>query len=284
MCRPPRDCLWLLLAALLLAPAAGRAATISSVTIVKNAGNSADFFDNSGTDLQRRTEHGGRQLELVERVRDPLRCVVSADRDGGGSGSTTQGLTGDFTISFSVTETAGTAWDVTLDVLRAGAQTIVSDSGGYATVAFGALIGGQTGAGSITSGSLNLAALTTLSNQSAEATSPNSPFSQTTSAILSGIGTGFAQSVNLNFAFTATAATSVDPSGGNVKGDEAALRMGLDSALSQFTADDYPGTDGRVILGDGIFLSASLKRSPEPGTATLLGLGVGVLAYLRRRA
>ena len=55
--------------------------------------------------------------------------------------------------------------------------------------------------------------------------SANPPFNQTTTAILSGIGTGFAQAVILNFTFTASA-TTVDPAGGTLQGDEAALRMG----------------------------------------------------------
>ena len=60
--------------------------------------------------------------------------------------------------------------------------------------------------------------------------------------------------------------------------------MGLDSALTQFTADDYPGSGGRLIAGDGIFISGSFVPAPEPGTSSLMGLGLAVLAWRRRRA
>ncbi len=87
----------------------------------------------------------------------------------------------------------------------------------------------------------------------------------------------------LNFIFSASA-TTVDPAGGTLQGDEAALRMGLDSALAQFTADDYPGSGGRLIAGDGIFIIGGFIVSPEPGTASLMGVGLAVLAWRRRRA
>ena len=286
MRRPIHYCLGLLLAALLLAPAAALAATLSAVTIVKNAGNSADFFDDVGDVASAVQSTAAVSSSSASTFTTRYAAVVSADRGGnpGPAGTTVQNFTGNFTITFNVTETTGINWGITLNVLRVGAQTIVSDGSGNASVALGALTGGETGAGSITSGSLGLAALTTLNNAGTAGTpSANNPFNQTTSAVLSGVGTGFAQSVILNFTFTA-AATTVDPAGGTLQGDEAALRMGLNSALSSFTADDYPGTDGRVILGDGIFISAFFIPSPEPGTATLLGLGVGVLAYLRRRS
>ncbi len=277
---------WLLPAALLLAPLPALAATLSGVSIVKNAGNSADFFDNTGNEASAVQSTAVVSSSSSSAFATRYAAVVSADRGGtsGPSGTTTQSFTGNFTITLNVTETVGTAWALTLDILRIGAQTIVSDGSGNASVSLGALTGGETGAGSITSGSLGLALVTTLSNAATSGTpSVNSPFSQTTTAILSGIGTGFAQAVILNFSFTASA-SSVDPNGGAFQGDEAALRMGLDSALSFFSADDYPGAGARLITADGVFINGGFVAAPEPGTATLLGFGLVALALYRRRA
>jgi hypothetical protein len=210
-------------------------------------------------------------------------AVVSTDHDGtGGPRTSTQDFTGDFTITLQLTETASTAWSFTLDVLRVGAQTIISDGTGNASVALGALTGSETGAGSITSGSMSLAALTTLSNASAQATSPNTPFSQSSTAVITGIGTGAAQTVIFNFIFNASATTVDPPGGGPPQGDEAALRMGHDSALSFFSADDYPGTGLRNLVTDGIWVLFQLDEAPEPGTAVLLGLGLAGLGIHRR--
>jgi len=265
------------------APSLSTAATISSVTIVKNAGNSADFFDNLGAVASAVQSTATVTASTSTTFDTRYAAVVSADRGGsGGPGTTTQNFAGNFTITLQLTETASTPWSFTLDVMRVGAQTIVSDGSGNASVALGALTGTETGAGSITSGSMSLAALTTLSNAGTGGTpSANTPFSQTTNAIISGIGTGFAQAVTLNFTFTASA-TTVDPAGGSVQGDEAALRMGLDSALSYFSADDYPGVGLRNLVTDGIYVLFRLDEAPEPGTAVLLGLGLAGLGIQRR--
>jgi hypothetical protein len=91
----------------------------------------------------------------------------------------------------------------------------------------------------------------------------------------------------MTFSFSASART-IDSSGGGPQGDEAAVRLGMDSALSSFTADDYPGVGGRTLSGDGIVVTAGLVPLPvpEPETAALLGLGLGGLAFMgtgRRR-
>jgi hypothetical protein len=275
-----------LLSTLALAPLPAGAATISSVTITKNAGNTADFFDDAGGEASAAQSTVAVTSSSSSAFDTRYAAVVSADRGGSGSsaGTTTQSFTGNFSITLDVTATAGNTWAMTLQVLRVGAQTIISDGSGNASVALGALTGGETGAGSITSGSLSLGALTTLNNSTTGGTpSQNTPFSQTTTAVLSGLGTGFAQSVVLNFNFTASA-SSVDPAGGSVQGDEAALRMGLNSALSSFTADDYPGTGGRVMVDDGIMIRLLLlTETPEPNSALLLGLGLGLLGWRRRR-
>ena len=282
-----RIVLVVLLAALTAAPAT--AATISTISIVKNGSNTADFFDNVGCTASAAQSTVSTSAVTADSFTARYAGVVSADRGGctggGASGTTTQSFTGNFTITFNVTALLGNSWYLTLDVLRIGAQTIVSDGTGNANVVLGALTGTETGAGSITSGSMSLAALTTLDNSGSPTTSPNNPFNQSTNAVITGTGTGAAQTVTLDFSFTASA-SSVDPNGGSNQGDEAALRLGIDSALDQFTADDYPGVGLRNLDTDGIWVLFNLDESPEPGTALMLGLGLfglGLRGRARRR-
>jgi hypothetical protein len=264
------------------APSGASAATISGISMVKNAGNTANFLDDAGCTASTAQSTVGTSAVTSDSFTARYAAVVSADRGGcGSSGTTTQSFTGNFTITFSVTALASNTWWLTLDVLRIGAQTIVSDGTGNANIAMGALTGSETGAGSVTSGSLSLAALTTLSNSGSQGTSPNTAFNQAGNAIITGTGTGAAQTVTLNFVFNASS-SSVDPSGGSNQGDEAALRMGIDGAMTQFTADDYPGVGLRNIDTDGIWVLFLLEESPEPGTGVLLGLGLLGLGLQRR--
>ncbi len=277
-----RILLGMLLAVFAAAPTPSAAATISGIAITTNAGNTADFFDNAGNSISAVQSTATVTASTPTTLDTRYAAVVSADRDGAPPGTTTQNFTGDFSITFSVTATASNPWYLTTDVLRIGAQTIISDGSGNASVALGALTGTETGAGSITSGSLDLAALTTLSNASSQGTSPNTAFNQAANAVISGIGTGAAQTVILNFVFNASA-SSVDPTGGGPpQGDEGALRMGLDSALGSFIADDYPGAGLRNLATDGIWVLFQLDEAPEPGTGLLLGLGLLGLGIHRR--
>lgn len=269
----------LLLGLLAGAPLSATAATISGISIVKNAGNTTDFFDDAGCIASVATSTVATSAVTSDSFTARYAAVVGADRGGcSSSGTTTQSFTGNFTITFSVTALAANSWYLTLDVLRIGAQTIVSDGTGNASIAMGALTGSETGAGSITSGSMSLGALTTLSSSSTQ----NTSFNQAGLAVITGIGTGAAQTVILNFVFNAST-SSIDPSGGSNQGDEAAIRMGIDSALTQYTADNYPGVGLRNIDTDGIWVLFLLDETPEPGTGVLLGLGLLGLG-IRRRA
>jgi hypothetical protein len=176
-----------------------------------------------------------------------------------------------------VTGDLGVAWVLSVDVVRSGALTIESDGSGNASVTLDALSVTHTGAGSL-AGSLDLAALGTLSNAGAPGTSPDQAFSQSASALVTGFGTGAAQLVTLMFTFTASANT-LDAPGGQVQGDEAALRMGMDSALASFLADDYPGA--AALANDGISVTASV---PEPGAEALLALALIGLGWFDRQS
>ena len=206
-------------------------------------------------------------------------AVVGADIGGAGGSSFTQTFTGSFTIMFEVTANPGWSWTVNVDVVRNGALTIVDDGSGSALVTLDALSVSHVGAGAL-AGSLDLAAVSPLGNASTPGQSPNQGFSQNATAAITGFGTGAAQLVTLVFEFTASANT-LDAPGGQMQGDEAALRMGMDSALASFAADDYPGAAARTLANDGISVTASV---PEPGAEALLALGLIGLAWFDRQS
>jgi hypothetical protein len=265
----------LALAACLLGTPAG-AATLSGLTVGDSSTNVFDDVGAIGSVAQSSTSvlaSGATGFDVR------YAAVVGADTGGTGGGTYTQGFTGNFSITFTVTQTAGWTWAVSVDVVRAGAMTIVSDGNGNANVTLDALTVTHAGAG-VLGASLSLGAVGTLSNASAPASSPNQGFSQTATATIDGVGTGGAQVVTLVFTFTASA-TTVDPPGGLVQGDEAALRLGLDSALSSFTADNYPGAGSRTLANDGIRVTATLL--PEPAAEALLAAGLIGLAWFDRR-
>jgi hypothetical protein len=209
-------------------------------------------------------------------------AVVGADLGGAGGSQFTESFSGSLSLSFEVTELAGENWWVNVDVLRAGALSIVSDGSGSALVTLDALSVTHAGAGALL-GSLDLATLS-LGNGTAPTESPDLPFSQSGTATIAGVGTGSAQLVTLVFSFTASAAT-LDAPAGLVHGDEAALRMGRDSSLGSFTADDYPGAGGRSLAADGLFVTAYLPAAPlpEPRAEALLALALIALGWFDRR-
>jgi hypothetical protein len=267
-------CAGLGLAACLLAGTPARGATISGLVLSDASTSAYDDVGPIGSAAQSSasvtaSDAGGFGVHYA--------AGVAADTGGAGGGSFTQGFTGSFTITFAVTESAGLAWAVNVDVVRSGALTIVSDGNGTANVTLDALGVVHSGAG-VLGASLDLGAVGPLDNAGAPGTSPDQAFSQASAASISGVGTGSAQLVTLVFTFTASAST-VDPAGGLVQGDEAALRMGLDSALMGFTADDYPGPGGRALAGDGIAVTAVAAILPEPRADLLLALGLIALAW-----
>ena len=267
---------WAWLAAvLLLAAAPVRATTISNPGFV-DASSSA--FDDVGPTAAVAASAAGLTSSGPGGFTLRYEAVVGADLGGAGGAQFTQVFTGSLTLSFEVTELAGTSWLVNVDVLRAGALTIVDDGSGSALVTLDALTVTHAGAGTLV-GSLDLAAVGPLGNGADPGGSPDLAFSQSAAAAIAGVGTGSAQLVTLVFGFTASAAT-LDAPAGLVHGDEAALRMGRDSALSSFTADDYPGAGGRSLSADGLFATVSL---PEPRAEALLALLLIALGWFDRK-
>jgi len=261
-------------AILAIAPAA-RAVQLASVTAALLAGNSTNLLVDTNP-------------PPVTRVRDSAVSVLSSSASGfqtryamlvgtdiGNNASISESFTASYRITLQVLGDPGEVWQLLLSTSRLGALTIVDDGNGSASATLGAVTG--TATGGTLSGSLGLAAVGTVNNTAAPATSPNTAFSQTGSATLSGVGTGALQTLTLSF--TWAAGTTSTRQGTN--GDEAAVRMGRTSTASFYGADDYPGAGARTQALDGHFVSATLI--PEPAPAALLTIGLSGLAWGSRR-
>lgn len=263
--------------ALALAQSAG-ALQITGLTVFKNAGNSGDLFDDVGSEASQVTSTVAIQSSSATAF--STRYAATVDSDAGTTGAVTNIVTlnVDYTITFTVSDAAGHAWEIDVDTRRRGARTAESDGIGQSAFSLTAVVGSLTGSGTISAGSLALAAIA----RSQQSNDSNIPFNQTSTATISGVGNG---TVTLRFTFSATAESLVQGNGSNAQGDEAAIRMGIDSTLSSFTAGDYPGVGARVMANDGHLVDATitdLGLIPEPSTGLLLAAGLAGVAIHRR--
>lgn len=247
----------------LLRPQPLLAQSITNLSVVKNAGNSAD--DITGTlsqllaDRYERTTTVGVLSSNATSFTTRYAEVVGADVDILSVGARTITQNTDYTITFDVT--APGTYSLTVATDFAGALTL-HDDGVSAAADIGSVTGGQTG-GTVASGSLNLSDPGSLSGTG----SGNVPFDQSGVAIIEGVSNGVPQTHTLTFTWTATC-TSTGVLG-LLFGDECAIRLGLPTAYAD-TAGDYPGAGSRVQNDDGHFVSVTLtslcgNTVPNPG-------------------
>lgn len=260
---------------LLARPDGAGAATIENLSATLDAGNSANLFE----DLPAISRL--RQSSLSVLVNDAASFTTNyqmvVGTDIGNAATQTVSHTASYTISFDVLALPGEIWQLDVTTSWMGALTLVNDGSGPATVTLGGVTGTHAGAG-VLSGDLALAAVGTLSSNFGG----NLPFFDDAVAVIVGTGTGALQAVSLSFSWNASSTSTRGPTGSN-RGDEGALRMGIDTAMSSYSADDYPGIGGRTIANDGHRVIVAITTVvPEPGAGLLVAVGLLGLATLGR--
>lgn len=262
-------------AAWLVVASSARALTLGTPTAALGGTNSVNELVDTNSPPVTRIRTSSVSTLSSDATSFQTRYAMTVGTDIGNTGSITESHTASYSISFTVNHTAGATWWLFVDTSRVGALTLVNDGNGNASATLGAVSGAGGGAGSLTSGSLGVAAVPTLSS----AAGGNTAFNQTSSAVLTGTGTGADQLVTLGFTWTASATST---RGGNA-GDEAAIRMGIAGIATSYSAGNYPGVGARTLANDGHFVRATLV--PEPGTAALALTGLaGLVIASRRRA
>jgi hypothetical protein len=255
------------------------AVAISGLSVsLDTPGNTANFFDDAGPNGSQISSSVAVTSSSATGFITRYQAGVYTDAGGNGAVDNTTTLNASYTITFNVSNAAGELWRLDLVTSRIGARTGVDDGGGQSAFSLSAVTGFLGGSGTLSAGSLGLAAIP----NSQQANDVNLAFNQSGTASISGSGNG---SVTLRFTFTATAQTIVQGNGNNAQGDEAAIRMGTASTLSSFTAGNYPGQGNRTAANDGHFVDLDLfdlGPVPEPDTALMLTFGLAVLAIQGR--
>ena len=254
------------------------AVAISGLTVSLDAGNTANLFDDVGANAEQISSSVAVTSSTATTFVTRYQAGVYTDAGGNGAVNNTTTLNASYTLTFNVTNAAGELWRLDLVTSRIGARTAVDDGQGQSAFSLGAVTGFLGGSGTLSSGSLGLAAIA----NSQQSTAVDLAFNQSGAASISGSGNG---TVTLRFTFSATSQTIVQGNGANAQGDEAAIRMGIPATLSQFTAGNYPGPGNRTAANDGHFVDLDLLDLgpvPEPDTALMLTFGLGVLAIQGR--
>ena len=261
------------LSAFLLSPA--QAITIGGVTATTNPGDSGSvtstFGDEEGDSLASVRNAGGSAAETVgATVTAGTRYAQYLFADNT-TGTTNAASTADYTVNMTITpDDPNTVYDLQIDTTRLGALTLVDDSTFWACCFSSADIGSVAASvGGVAETDLEMAALETNSSPT------NLEINQAASFTISGL-TGVYNLV-LDFVWTAAAWSN---------NDEGAVRLGLTSTTGGVSADDYPGSGGRIAANDGHFVNVTATVTsviPEPSTALLLGMGLAGLS-LRRSA
>lgn len=234
------------------------AQTITGLTALPNAGNSADEFSGPSANPSYERESSVAVTSATSAAfATRYKAVVTSDSGLFGA-QRLETLASDYTIAFTVT-TPG-AYRVVVATRRKGDLHLVEDnilaSGHYADMT--ALTGTFTG-GTLQSGGLSLADPGRADDIPLVFDPISVPFDQTVTATLFGVSNGVGQAHSLRFTWSQEA---FSPS----SGDEAAVRMGGTSDDTTETAGDYPGSPARIQADDGHFVTVTLVSLCGNGT------------------
>ncbi|MCW5892536.1 MAG: hypothetical protein KIT14_18640 [bacterium] len=219
-------------------------AQLTGISVVKNAGNSPDNFQDGITLSYQRTSSAGLIQNGLGFFRARYQLGVGVDSGAFDSGSNS--LSSDYTISFNVT--AAGAYDLNITTSLNGAFTIVDDGDGPANADVTAVTGTRTG-GNALSGSLGLA------DPGSRNSPGNTPFNPTGSATIQGVSNGSPVAHTLRFTWMSSCSSS---NGTFTGGDECAVRLGIPIAYGGETAGKYPGQGNRTAASDGHFVTVKL--------------------------
>jgi hypothetical protein len=170
--------------------------------------------------------------------------LVTTDSDGAGASAGLESMASDYQLDFTVTVPG--AYRLQVDTSISGDMHLVND-GSSASVDVSGVSGTQSG-GTLESGSLDIADPGALSAGTGGAIG----IADGSTATIFGVSNGSSVPHNLHFTFTQIATSA---SGG---GDEAAVRLGINSGIATETAGDYPGSPARTLGDDGHFVTVTL--------------------------
>jgi hypothetical protein len=172
--------------------------------------------------------------------------LVTVDGDGAGASAGVESIASDYQLDFTVT--APGAYRLQIDTSISGDMHLVND-GGSASADVSGVSGTQSG-GTLESGTLDIADPGSIGLS----TGGSGGIADGSSATFFGVSNGAPVNHNLHFAFTQIVTTS------SAGGDEAAVRLGINSGIGTETAGDYPGSPARTIGDDGHFVTVTLTN------------------------
>jgi hypothetical protein len=260
-----------------LSAAAVQAITISGVAATTNVGDSGlvSVSQNGSDSATSVTNAGGFSADaLGASVSAGTRYAQYAWGDAD-FGSTTLNTTSDYRVVMNITpDDPSTVYSLQIDTTRVGALALLDDSFSFdccGEAEIGALTGFVDGLAdaNLAMGGLSMSSPPFLGGGSGDSAFVD--INQAGTTTIAGLSGNY--SLVLDFVWTSHVLSNWD---------EASVRLGLSTSVSDVTVNDYPGIGNRIEALDGHFVNVAATVTstaiPEPSTALLLGLGLAGLS------